>query len=57
MWIHLERDELDFILKSIPEGPLAGKLRKSAHPDTPAFASAVRTNDDLEVDRYSYFAR
>jgi hypothetical protein len=57
MWIRLEKDQLDLILKSIPEGPLAAKLREPAHPDTEAFAAAVKTNDDLEVDPDTIISR
>ncbi|MBY3483302.1 MULTISPECIES: hypothetical protein [Rhizobium] len=57
MWIRLEKDELDLILKSIPEGPLAEKLRKPVDPDTAAFAAAVQTSDDLEVDLDTIISR
>ncbi|MGO7802987.1 hypothetical protein ACC778_02745 [Rhizobium ruizarguesonis] len=57
MWIRLEKDELDLILKSIPEGPLAEKLRKPVYPDTAAFAAAVQTSDDLEVDLDTIISR
>ncbi|WP_028732958.1 hypothetical protein [Rhizobium leguminosarum] len=50
MWIRLEKDEIDLILKSVPEGTLAEKLRKPVDPDTEAFVAAVETSDDLEVD-------
>ncbi|NKL38791.1 hypothetical protein GFL49_34865 [Rhizobium leguminosarum bv. viciae] len=57
MWIRLEKDELDLILISIPEGPLAEKLRKPVDPDTAAFAAAVQTSDDLEVDLDTIISR
>ncbi|RWX14304.1 hypothetical protein EHI45_13535 [Rhizobium leguminosarum] len=57
MWIRLEKDELDLILKSVPEGPLAEKLRKPVDPDTAAFAAAVQTSDDLEVDLDTIISR
>ncbi|MBB3138153.1 hypothetical protein FHS26_005931 [Rhizobium pisi] len=57
MWIRLEKDELDQILKSIPEGPLAEKLRKPVDPDTAAFAAAVQISDDLEVDLDTIISR
>ncbi|TBF40439.1 hypothetical protein [Rhizobium leguminosarum] len=57
MWIRLEKDELDLVLKSIPEGPLAEKLRKPVDPDTAAFAAAVQTSDDLEVDLDTIISR
>ncbi|MBY5353686.1 hypothetical protein HFO94_09080 [Rhizobium leguminosarum] len=57
MWIRLEKNELDLILKSIPEGPLAEKLRKPVDPDTAAFAAAVQTSDDLEVDLDTIISR
>ncbi|NKL67624.1 hypothetical protein GFL96_38635 [Rhizobium leguminosarum bv. viciae] len=55
--LRLEKDELDLILKSIPEGPLAEKLRKPVDPDTAAFAAAVQTSDDLEVDLDTIISR
>jgi hypothetical protein len=57
MWVRLEKDELDLILKSIQEGPLAEKLRKPMDPDTAAFAAAVQTSDDLEVDLDTIISR
>ena len=57
MWVHLESDELELLLSSIPTGPLAEKLRKEPGPDTAAFAGAVSTNDDLEVDEDPLISR
>lgn len=57
MWVRLESDELDLILSSIPAGPLAEKLRKQPDPDTTAFAGAVSTDDDLEVDEDTLISR
>ncbi|ULJ74199.1 hypothetical protein [Rhizobium gallicum] len=57
MWIRLEKNELDLILKSIPDGPLVAKLREPAHPDTEAFAGAVQTDDELEVDPDTIISR
>lgn len=57
MWIRLEKEELDLILESIPDGHLAAKLRKPAHPHTQAFAGAVQTDDELEVDPDTIISR
>ncbi|WP_112904538.1 hypothetical protein [Rhizobium leguminosarum] len=57
MWIRLEKDEIDLILKSVQEGTLAEKLRTPADPDAEAFVAAVETSDDLEVDSDSIISR
>lgn len=50
MWIRLNKREISLILKSIPKGKLATILKASPHPNTKAYADAVPTNDELEVD-------
>lgn len=50
MWIRLTDDEIAEILKSIPDGELAMKLRDPPDPESIAFAGAVRQSDELEVD-------
>jgi hypothetical protein len=57
MWVNLDKNEIDQILKSIQEGPLAAKLSKPADPDTEAFAAAVKTDDELEVDPDTIISR
>lgn len=57
MWTNLDRTEIQLILQSIPEGPLAQKLRDPPDPDTQAFISAVSTDDELEVDPDAVISR
>ncbi|MEX2695813.1 hypothetical protein [Rhizobium mongolense] len=57
MWVRLEDEEINLILRSIPAGPLADKLREKPHPDTSAFVGAVETDDELEVDPDAVISR
>ena len=50
MWVRLNDDEIALILNSIPAGELAARLKVPPHPHSKAFADAVVTNDELEVD-------
>lgn len=50
MWIRLENDEIALILQSIPDGPLAVKLKAKPDTDQAAFVAAVVQSDELEVD-------
>lgn len=50
MWIRLDDDEVALILRSVPDGQLADRLKMSPHPHSKAYADAVVTNDELEVD-------
>lgn len=57
MWVRLEDEEINQILRLIPAGPLADKLRENPHPDTSAFVGAVETDDELEVDPDAVISR
>jgi len=50
MWIRLDDDEVALILRSVPDGKLAERLKVSPHPHSKAYADAVVTSDELEVD-------
>ncbi|MBB4229306.1 hypothetical protein [Rhizobium mongolense] len=57
MWVRLEDEEINQILRLIPAGSLADKLREKPHPDTSAFVGAVETDDELEVDPDAVISR
>lgn len=57
MWVRLEDEEINQILRLIPAGPLADKLREKPHPNTSAFVGAVETDDELEVDPDAVISR
>ncbi|WP_312470535.1 hypothetical protein [Rhizobium sp.] len=57
MWVRLEADEIELILKHLPAGSLTERLRETPDQDTAAFVSAVDTNDDLEVDSDAVISR
>lgn len=50
MWIRLDDDEVALILHSVPDGELAERLKAPPHLHSKAYADAVVTNDELEVD-------
>jgi hypothetical protein len=63
MWLRLEQEEFDLVLEGLAQlpgddvGRLIERLKEPADPDTAAFAAAVETDDDLEVDSDTVISR